>query len=62
MCNILSGATEKDALCCSIFHDAGKLLAQHILALAPKIDKVEFILISLEILTIFNGILPLGRN
>lgn len=37
----VSGAIEKgDALCCSVFCEAGKLLAMHILAVANKIDKV----------------------
>ncbi|XP_076461087.1 N-acetyl-D-glucosamine kinase-like isoform X2 [Babylonia areolata] len=37
---IAEGAVKKkDPLCCSIFSDAGKIMAAHIIALAPKIDK-----------------------
>ena len=35
------GAVEaKDALCCAVFVEAGTAMAQHILALGPKMDKV----------------------
>ena len=35
------GAMEaKDALCCAVFREAGTAMAQHILALSPKMDKV----------------------
>ncbi|XP_076461090.1 N-acetyl-D-glucosamine kinase-like [Babylonia areolata] len=37
---IAEGAVEKkDPLCCSIFKEAGKFMAAHIIALAPKMDK-----------------------
>jgi len=37
-----SGATEKnDKLCQYLFHEAGKILAKHILALEPKMDQVK---------------------
>ena len=44
MCMHVSGAIEnKDALCCSIFSEAGQVIAEHILALAPKINKVRLV-------------------
>ena len=42
LCIHVSGAVEKkDPLCCAVFSDAGKMMAEHILALAPKMDKVH---------------------
>ncbi|KAK7484940.1 hypothetical protein BaRGS_00023860 [Batillaria attramentaria] len=40
-CKILADAAIKqgEPLCCAVFSDAGKVLAEHILAVAPKMDK-----------------------
>lgn len=35
-----SGAQARDPLCCYIFNKAGEVLARHIVAVLPKIDKV----------------------
>lgn len=41
LCQLLAdGAIQnRDPLCCALFYDAGRMMAQHILALAPKMDK-----------------------
>lgn len=37
---LAEGAVQtKDPVCCSLFYDAGKMLARHILALAPKMNQ-----------------------
>lgn len=41
LCPFISAAREKkDPLCREVFHKAGTILAQHVLAIAPKIEKV----------------------
>ncbi|XP_056408864.1 N-acetyl-D-glucosamine kinase isoform X2 [Hyla sarda] len=39
---LAEGANKGDALCRSVFHCAGEILARHVVAVMPKIDKVLF--------------------
>lgn len=38
---LYSGAEAGDALCLEAFHIAGNMLSRHVVALAPKVDKVS---------------------